>query len=447
MQLKFSEIDGFVYDLLHFLWLKDPITKKAPLINIPYTLQIKAGYVKFWYFSKQGVIYRKSKEKLDPDYLKQIFYSESINKIEAVWIFKENEKLKFHYMNKMEVGHFIEKLDYQADGVLQGFVCPGRECNSTIKCTWQKNSCIFEQIYNINKITNNSLHPNQRITTFETDGGPTISTTLNSNVLAKTLESTCQEIQQHICNVTFEKINISLMELYFRQGIDGQIYLLFCSKVRTKTQSRSNSNLKLSLKVPLPKGPNRIEFINQRCVGCKVIQNINLFEEIFIKEIIESWDRHHEIKYQQDPPIIEMDKDCLVPKILRFIYPNLDFNHYQSLKQNVAFTCQKIKLCLKCYKNVNDNKSRFSTATYSIQKRIMMRQKSSQSTFQYDTQSIKKSIQSHESFIQNTQSQTKTTSTHKRSISNTSYMLKYRCNTQLNFNQSISQIFRNEQSQ
>lgn len=27
MQLKFSEIDGFVYDLLHFLWLKDPISK------------------------------------------------------------------------------------------------------------------------------------------------------------------------------------------------------------------------------------------------------------------------------------------------------------------------------------------------------------------------------------------------------------------------------------
>ncbi|CAD8128120.1 unnamed protein product [Paramecium sonneborni] len=448
MQLKFSETDGFVYDLLHFLWLKDPISKKAPKINIPYTLQIKAGQVKFWYFSKEGVIYRKSKEKLDPDYLKQLFNSDKTNKTEAVWVFEENDKLKFNYMNKMEVGHFIEKLDYLDEGILQGFIYPKRECNSTIKCVWQKNSCIFEQIYNINKIQNNSLNPNQRITTFETDGGPTISTTLNSNVLAQSLELICQEICQHINNVTFEKIKISLMELYFRQGEDGLIYLLFCSKVRTTTQkSNSSSNVRLTLKVPLPKGPNIVEYTNQRCVGCKVIQNVNLFEEITIREIIESWDRHHEIKYRQDPPIIEMDKNCLVPKILRFIYPSLDFNHYQGLKSNSAFTYQKIKLCLKCYKNVHDNKSRFSTATYSIQKKIMMRQKSSQSTFQYDTQSIKKSLPSQESFTQNTQSQTKNNSTHKRSISNTSYMLKYRCSTQFVFNQSISQIFRNEQSQ
>lgn len=27
MQLKFTNLDGFVFDLFNFLWLKDPITK------------------------------------------------------------------------------------------------------------------------------------------------------------------------------------------------------------------------------------------------------------------------------------------------------------------------------------------------------------------------------------------------------------------------------------
>jgi hypothetical protein len=50
--------------------------------------------------------------------LENVFASDKTDKIEAAWIYLENDKLKFNYMNQYEVSNFISRLDYKANGVL-----------------------------------------------------------------------------------------------------------------------------------------------------------------------------------------------------------------------------------------------------------------------------------------------------------------------------------------
>jgi hypothetical protein len=109
--------DGLVEALYHFLWLTDDMKGKQPFnFMIPDTILYKYQQPIFWFFSsKQGVVLRKARSKLNSDKISKEFLKKKgpsgivayyiYNKKRSNHIIKELTKKKIEESGKVKVFH------------------------------------------------------------------------------------------------------------------------------------------------------------------------------------------------------------------------------------------------------------------------------------------------------------------------------------------------------
>lgn len=56
---------GFCFNVLHYLWLEDPVRQKNIKINLPHTIKFHLGEVRHWYYSFKGRVLRKKTENMN----------------------------------------------------------------------------------------------------------------------------------------------------------------------------------------------------------------------------------------------------------------------------------------------------------------------------------------------------------------------------------------------
>lgn len=103
-----------------------------------------------------------------------------------------------------------------------------------IKVKWSKSTTIASQKLNIHKIFSKKIPLNDRISTFE--GKPHLSKDfpIKANTTKRKLQNIISNIGQHILDVSGGNIHISSMTLFLKVDLNGNIYLLFCSKVKVR---------------------------------------------------------------------------------------------------------------------------------------------------------------------------------------------------------------------
>ena len=127
------EGDGFLFHLMHFLWLKDPILgvgksllneismicsffSKVPSLNVPDTILFQNDLPYMWYFVKDRCLKRKSNIKLTLEEIEKKFLRK-IPKSGIVGVYinqsssKDGEKMIFEYLTAPQFSIFLYILD------------------------------------------------------------------------------------------------------------------------------------------------------------------------------------------------------------------------------------------------------------------------------------------------------------------------------------------------
>lgn len=103
-----------------------------------------------------------------------------------------------------------------------------------VKVSWSKKFTTAIHKTNKNQFTNNKLLLADRISTFE--GGQYLVeiNCVTSDMSKRNIEIVCNNISEHIVQVSGGNIQITWMTLYFKVDPQGHLWFQFCSRVKVR---------------------------------------------------------------------------------------------------------------------------------------------------------------------------------------------------------------------
>ena len=248
-------VEGLNEILFHLIWTKDKVFDSVVKVIIPHTVIFQYYQPRFWYFtSTEGIIKRKSKNKLTLQHIKdeflgkkqltdkllaqnsqdeflirqkskeKIIQEESLNKkksalrIIAMLLYIEGSKRVIEYLNEEQFGLFINERITHKEMILQKFVKPNGAYNNSLSILWTTNFSLFEKKTNKVELYNSEYDIYERAVTFEGKEYHVSTIPLRGTLLAHRLMKSANSIVSHVSAVTFEKMKVLRMLLQYRIG-------------------------------------------------------------------------------------------------------------------------------------------------------------------------------------------------------------------------------------
>ena len=426
------EGDGVIENIYHFLWTKDTIFNTDPYIIIPQTILYKYQKPCYWYFTSviDGKLKKKSSGKVNSTHIREVF-SKNISKsgIIAYYIYKKNKIISkyecdrptfekriktlfdkepdedpnkgnyiIEYFDLKKFDEFLNNKFSFEDGILQKFVDPKGDNNSTFRLTWSPKLCLFEKCTNIRKITDSKYDIYERAVTYDGEEFQTKTEPLKGSNLPDRIEKIGMSIANHVSNITLEKIKIVRMILNFKIDKKDRIIFLWCSSLRiengldkrTFNDSKRVKEVDINkIKVRSPEDINLFKYnINGKpikphkdavCLNCgEKIESYRLYE-INFKTLIESHENRKRdndlldiykkinmtssgveiIPYLEDNNTEVLEKlkkynyrNFIIPKVIMEIYPKMKYEDYINLKDDAVFCAKTSVVCDSCYLDI-----------------------------------------------------------------------------------------------
>ena len=426
------EGDGVIENIYHFLWTKDTIFNTDPYIIIPQTILYKYQKPCYWYFTSviDGKLKKKSSGKVNSTHIREVF-SKNISKsgIIAYYIYKKNKIISkyecdrptfekriktlfdkepdedpnkgnyiIEYFDLKKFDEFLNNKFSFEDGILQKFVDPKGDNNSTFRLTWSPKLCLFEKCTNIRKITDSKYDMYERAVTYDGEEFQTKTEPLKGSNLPDRIEKIGMSIANHVSNITLEKIKIVRMILNFKIDKKDRIIFLWCSSLRiengldkrTFNDSKRVKEVDINkIKVRSPEDINLFKYnINGKpikphkdavCLNCgEKIESYRLYE-INFKTLIESHENRKRdndlldiykkinmtssgveiIPYLEDNNTEVLEKlkkynyrNFIIPKVIMEIYPKMKYEDYINLKDDAVFCAKTSVVCDSCYLDI-----------------------------------------------------------------------------------------------
>ncbi len=426
------EGDGVIENIYHFLWTKDTIFNTDPYIIIPQTILYKYQKPCYWYFTSviDGKLKKKSSGKVNSTHIREVF-SKNISKsgIIAYYIYKKNKIISkyecdrptfekriktlfdkepdedpnkgnyiIEYFDLKKFDEFLNNKFSFEDGILQKFVDPKGDNNSTFRLTWSPKLCLFEKCTNIRKITDSKYDIYERAVTYDGEEFQTKTEPLKGSNLPDRIEKIGMSIANHVSNITLEKIKIVRMILNFKIDKKDRILFLWCSSLRiengldkrTFNDSKRVKEVDINkIKVRSPEDINLFKYnINGKpikphkdavCLNCgEKIESYRLYE-INFKTLIESHENRKRdndlldiykkinmtssgveiIPYLEDNNTEVLEKlkkynyrNFIIPKVIMEIYPKMKYEDYINLKDDAVFCAKTSVVCDSCYLDI-----------------------------------------------------------------------------------------------
>jgi hypothetical protein len=238
------EGDGVSDELFHYLWTKDEVNFSPP-INVPDTVFMKYGNPTVWYFtSKDGKIKRKNKQNLTPGHIETSFKKHSLG-FDVVALFisipleMESYSGQFpsstiEYLDADGLKNLLFSRSKDLHGILQRFIEPKAVKNEIIRAIWSPKICLLEKAENIHCLHDKKLSIYERCVTFEGPQGYYNSSPLRGSVLAGQIQRACDSLVAHVCDVSFNSIQISRMAINFKVDSRDKVWMLFTTSIRCK---------------------------------------------------------------------------------------------------------------------------------------------------------------------------------------------------------------------
>ena len=426
------EGDGVIENIYHFLWTKDTIFNTDPYIIIPQTILYKYQKPCYWYFTSviDGKLKKKSSGKVNSTHIREVF-TKNISKsgIIAYYIYKKNKIISkyecdrptfekriktlfdkepdedpnkgnyiIEYFDLKKFDEFLNNKFSFEDGILQKFVDPKGDNNSTFRLTWSPKLCLFEKCTNIRKITDSKYDIYERAVTYDGEEFQTKTEPLKGSNLPDRIEKIGMSIANHVSNITLEKIKIVRMILNFKIDKKDRILFLWCSSLRiengldkrTFNDSKRVKEVDINkIKVRSPEDINLFKYnINGKpikphkdavCLNCgEKIESYRLYE-INFKTLIESHENRKRdndlldiykkinmtssgveiIPYLEDNNTEVLEKlkkynyrNFIIPKVIMEIYPKMKYEDYINLKDDAVFCAKTSVVCDSCYLDI-----------------------------------------------------------------------------------------------
>ncbi|KAL7469141.1 hypothetical protein ACHAXS_009393 [Conticribra weissflogii] len=271
--------------------LRGDSAQSRPILRVPDTVVFLFGQPHQWYFTSNNggpdksktTILRKRRANLTVENIVDVFLSKAASKkngngshdIVAYFITSsvnhmctneeigENELLdsidpsshilgkeascNIEYFNKTSLREFLKQRRNDKSGILQRFIAPhgGGQHNSQIRAIWTPKLCILER-----RRTKQNLHDKrfalyERAITFDGPDVHSLSMPLRGTVLGGKIEKICDEIVQHISQVSAQTTltdnqvgryscanEVTRMIVNFKVDGNGKIWILWSNSIR-----------------------------------------------------------------------------------------------------------------------------------------------------------------------------------------------------------------------
>uniref|UniRef100_K3WGC8 Uncharacterized protein n=1 Tax=Globisporangium ultimum (strain ATCC 200006 / CBS 805.95 / DAOM BR144) TaxID=431595 RepID=K3WGC8_GLOUD len=238
------EGDGLIENLFYFLWSKDDFGA-GPRIYIPHTVLYKFTHPSAWYFTslKSGKIKKKSKVNLNNIQIEREFTKKrSPTDIVAYYIYfassvsgdssNPSGNATIEYFDADGLREFLYKREKVHNGMLQKFVLPKGTGNATIRAIWSPKICLLERRVNLKNVYDKRYDIYERGVTFDGANMYSRPEPVRGAMLPGEVQLLCEQIVDHVTQVSYHKYRISRMVLHLKSDADDKLWLLWCSSLR-----------------------------------------------------------------------------------------------------------------------------------------------------------------------------------------------------------------------
>ena len=206
-----------------------------------------------------------------------------------------NKKYIIEYYNKKQFIDFLNNKIRHEDGILQKFVDPKGEYNTTYRLTWSPKLSLFEKCTNLKKLNDKHYDIYERVVTYDGEQFQTKIEPLKGYNLPERIQDMAIKIAEHVSNITLEKIKIIRMILNFKVDKRDRIIFLWCSSLRIDNSQRrkfiNNSENKSFLdqvnSIKNKSGETRIKSVDESKIKLNPPDNINIFKYSIIGKPIQ----------------------------------------------------------------------------------------------------------------------------------------------------------------
>ena len=197
-----------------------------------------------------------------------------------------NKKYIIEYYNKKQFIDFLNNKIRHEEGILQKFIDPKGEYNTTYRLTWSPKLSLFEKCTNLKKLNDKHYDIYERVVTYDGEQFQTRIEPLKGSLLPERIQNMGIKIAEHVSNITLEKIKIIRMILNFKVDKRDRIVFLWCSSLRIDNGQRkkfinnrqSKSFLDKVNSIKIKNEETRIKSVDESKIKLNPPDNINIFK-------------------------------------------------------------------------------------------------------------------------------------------------------------------------
>eukprot|EP01138_Halocafeteria_seosinensis_P010341 gb/GECG01010559.1/.p1 GENE.gb/GECG01010559.1/~~gb/GECG01010559.1/.p1 ORF type:complete len:1970 (+),score=290.76 gb/GECG01010559.1/:1-5910(+) len=234
----------------HYLWTKDALHRNPAGVRIPHTVIYRHRQAYSWFFtSKDGSIKRKNKQNIHNTTIEQTFLKAKNEECDIVAKFVDlsssrsqqqqagdNEEAcqLVEYFTASGLRDFLFSRRKPISGVLQTFIAPKGIYSSTIRVMWTPRIGHVERRVNVNKLSDTRLSPHERCATYDGESHLSCVVQVKGNRLPEQCKGICDNVAQHIQNVSAERFKVTGIIADMRIDSRGTLWFLAVSSLRVE---------------------------------------------------------------------------------------------------------------------------------------------------------------------------------------------------------------------
>lgn len=345
--------DGLLENLFYYLWVISPDEKPLRVISIPDTVIYRYSQPRAWYFtSRQGFIKRKSKVKLTASSIESVFLKNiSASGIVASYTYMEtiNGPRIIEYLGPQELKHFLSLRKKTQDGILQKFIEPKSNKNTTVQCIWSPSILLCDMRENLKDLYELKYDMYERAVTYEGEEFHSNLVNIKGKEFKNYVQTQVCKIVEHIGKVSNGNIRISRIVLQFKTDFNDTLWLLRAISIRdSEIKSAEPIDLNFSTQLPNtvsmqgvsmnPHNPLMLQMnvICRNCDKAQVSQNM------------------HEVRYNY---ILNSSRSNQIPTLIAKLHPMLSQKDFRTQRTNPVFLNNRCLVCEGCYLIITEEMS------------------------------------------------------------------------------------------
>lgn len=306
------------------------------------------------------------------------------------------------YLDSAGLHDFLYNRWKDQNGILQRFVEPKGVRNAVIRAIWSPKVCLLERRLNKRQLHDQRYGLYERAVTYEGPEHFSEAAPLRGCALPNQIQKTCETIETHVAEVSFQKHRVVRMVVNFKVDARDRVWLLWTSSIRLATETDDTSIAALATDVSrtpinidsIVQLPSHVLLIDKanhsdqreatkpqttmQCTSCGHTWPSSHFHPVQYKVIIAHFEQlvailkldaaqsAGKLKWPPEPMVVAAaggvgfgcvkadpahvkDIDLIVPPVIRMAHPNLTAPVFRKFRRDPLFLYKTVAVCETCF--------------------------------------------------------------------------------------------------